>query len=673
MAVLGVVATVVGLRSRPGADDPVVLSSRARTLLDQVIVSEGRTLQLLLCDVGDPQPADVGFAQPDAALLRWRTDGGDHRGSLSTIADFYGGLDRGRLVVLGEPGAGKTVLVIQLLLDLAAEQYAVSGSEAFSSGAGNYVPVRLSLSAFSGIPEDSTPDMVREWLDNWLADHLIRVYGVKLAVAEALIRHGWILPVLDGLDEMDPDDGEPRRGRAIVAALNIPSGPTRWKVVLTCRSARYDLLGNGSTTGTLQDATVVVMLPLEVEQVVAWLAHRCPDPSQPDGLQRRWRRITTRVRENPAGRLARCLTNPLRLYLAITAYQSMDSEPRELCDLDALALEDLLLDRLVPASTVSHTGAHGDRYDPADVDRWLRTFANHLTWMARAGNSAIDLHPHELWRSTGSRRHPGRRIFLASAVLLAVAGPAFAALGVLGSWVVNRRLAITDELVALSVLCALAGAAGGLASMNTYPRRVDLNVLRTAAGRRRLTNRFLNLAGFLASALLVGGLTLGVLEGFFRVLVVALLIIGMGSSVILLVDALTIRPEAIAKPSDAVRQGIAYNLAVMIAVVLTICGLAIPAYFSISSDPTQTVEMVNYVFNVLVIAVTIGLAVGFARSPWPRYLVTVRHHVRAGALPARPAKFLDWAYTAGLVRLSGTAVQFRHRTLQDRLSATTTR
>ncbi len=34
------------------------------------------------------------------------------------------------------------------------------------------------------------------------------------------------------------------------------------------------------------------------------------------------------------------------------------------------------------------------------------------------------------------------------------------------------------------------------------------------------------------------------------------------------------------------------------------------------------------------------------------------------AVPARPAVFLDWAYSAGLMRLSGIGIQFRHREFQ---------
>jgi hypothetical protein len=57
-----------------------------------------------------------------------------------------------------------------------------------------------------------------------------------------------------------------------------------------------------------------------------------------------------------------------------------------------------------------------------------------------------------------------------------------------------------------------------------------------------------------------------------------------------------------------------------------------------------------------------------ANSPWPRYLFAAILLAHRGDLPRRPAVFMDWAYQAGLMRLSGIAVQFRHREFQTWLA-----
>lgn len=110
--------------------------------------------------------------------------------------------------------------------------------------------------------------------------------------------------------------------------------------MLACRTARYEAMT------PLQDATAVTLLPLDVDQIVAWLTHRFPAG---DGIQRRWQPVVQRVRRHPAGRLAKCLGSPLWLFLAVTAYQHEDSRPGELCGLAADELETHLFDRLIPA------------------------------------------------------------------------------------------------------------------------------------------------------------------------------------------------------------------------------------------------------------------------------------------------------------------------------------
>jgi hypothetical protein len=48
-------------------------------------------------------------------------------------------------------------------------------------------------------------------------------------------------------------------------------------------------------------------------------------------------------------------------------------------------------------------------------------------------------------------------------------------------------------------------------------------------------------------------------------------------------------------------------------------------------------------------------------------VLTVWASRRRDELPRRLTGFVDWAYGAGLLRLSGTAIQFRHRDLQTHL------
>jgi len=97
----------------------------------------------------------------------------------------------GRLVVLGEPGSGKTVLVLRLVLDLLGRRR--SGD-----------PVPVLVSAASWDPTVSGPY-------GWLAGQLALSYPSLAGTADPgsvsrrfrmLIDSGLIVPVLDGLDEI---------------------------------------------------------------------------------------------------------------------------------------------------------------------------------------------------------------------------------------------------------------------------------------------------------------------------------------------------------------------------------------------------------------------------------------------------------------------------------------
>jgi hypothetical protein len=357
--VLAGIGLVVGLVARPSATRVSALMETALTLLDRVVATETNTLNRLLGDEGDPRPADVGFAR--SVLLRWRADGSGDEGSLNTIAAYYDDLDRGRLVILGEAGAGKTVLSLRLLLDLAQSRSAavtVPGAPARLS-----VPVRLNLASFTEEIEDLTAQTVRERLDRWIARQLTDRYGIRAEAATALVSRRWITPILDGMDEMDKTGDRSVRAKALLAALNVPTGSAGWPVVLASRSETYTLLATPTGGRALQDATVVVLQPLTTDQIVSWLAHRFPDPAQPPGVQQHWQPVVRTVSHHPRGRLATCLANPLYLYLAVTAYQDPAVSTKELCGLSTAKLAKHLFTRLIPAITQHHPLPDGTRWD----------------------------------------------------------------------------------------------------------------------------------------------------------------------------------------------------------------------------------------------------------------------------------------------------------------------
>lgn len=189
------VTVYFAIRDRPSED---VLGAEAGMLRRDLVKRVLAEQQKMLADSGSPHPADVGFAPPD--VVTWRSDGGQRTGSLSEIADYYRGLGMGRLLILGEAGAGKTVLANQLLIQLAAD-----ASAEMPAGMRRRVPVRLSLPSFDPGPDHAAAgnNVLSARLDARIGRRLVGDYGVTATAARRLVEGGWILPVLDGLDEMD--------------------------------------------------------------------------------------------------------------------------------------------------------------------------------------------------------------------------------------------------------------------------------------------------------------------------------------------------------------------------------------------------------------------------------------------------------------------------------------
>jgi hypothetical protein len=704
-AVLGLLGAVLGLIAAwVKSDSNDRLLAAAWQLARDVRSHEAGALARLMADSGDPKPANVSFAQP--ARIYWRVDGGNQQGTLSEVAGYYRSLDRGRLVVLGEPGAGKTVLAIQLVLDLAAAVLDVVDNTRPLPR----VPVRLSLPAFDpGNDLDVAPaEVVSDRLDGWLTRHLVTAFGLPAKVATTLVKSGWILPVFDGLDEMDLDDAVPRRAASVICAVNQPSAGEVRPVVITCRTNRYQQLSGGfkspgkappveqaatSNAGrrvVVQDATVVGVEPLTMQSVVDYLTYRFPDPADPVRVESRWRPIVERLSagNDSDDPLAAALGSPLRLFLTVTAYNDHASTPGELTGLATAAqLDEHLFARLVPAVLEQHPPP-GREYTALEVTRWLTTLARHLAWQGEHGGSPSDLRLDLLWPAAGW--HAPR--YAATATITTFAG-ALVVFGVLAKW--------PPDVLPVLGLGAFVVVAAWIASRPMVDlRRLDLSGLRTSAGRRRI-GRLLAvglLAGFVGgfmvtamSSTVVGLLgRLMVTLKFSALGFVGALIVGLGSGP-------TSRPTAIDRPARLVQQGMVHTIAAIVAAPLTFLladklvggglsagvvgqlvaglgtllaiGLAIGPVSGLAAGLAVGLNSNTHIgglpFAVVALVVVFIFA---ANSPWPRYMFATMLLALRGDLPMRPAVFMDWAYQAGLMRLSGIAVQFRHREFQTWLA-----
>ena len=265
---------------------------------------------------------------------RWAAGPDDLAGDGGELVDAPARLPTGRLVVLGEPGAGKTMLMVQLVLDLLARREA-----------GDPVPFLASVASWN--PEEQD---LRDWLAALLMISHPALAGAPPAGIEgptqaaALLASGLILPILDGLDEI-PDEV---RGSAI-SHINDALRPGE-QLVVTCRRQQYQdaIRPESGIEVVLRGAAAVQLNPLNPDIVSAYL---CDDASGP-AARTRWRPVLDVLgTETPAGQ---ALQVPLMVGLARTIYNPRPGElsgelrdPAESCDpavADRAAVESLLFD-----------------------------------------------------------------------------------------------------------------------------------------------------------------------------------------------------------------------------------------------------------------------------------------------------------------------------------------
>ncbi|MFD9243112.1 NACHT domain-containing protein [Streptomyces sp. NPDC059556] len=243
-----------------------------------------------------------------------------------------------RLVITGAGGAGKTVSALELLLGL------IDGRSD-----DHPVPVRVPLSRWN---------TQTQTLPQFLEARLVEAYDWPESMAAGLVGQGMVLPVLDGLDEMDPPlhDGTPDpaapRAAAVVEALNrYQRGRDAGPVILTCRTAHYDTLHPRTV---VVDAARIEVEPVGPADAVAYLAGRARDET-------RWEPLTDHLAAEPQGMLAGVLSTPWRLGLTATVYHR-DGDPGEVLNLpDAGAVDEHLLARYIPPRSASRTTRTGTR------------------------------------------------------------------------------------------------------------------------------------------------------------------------------------------------------------------------------------------------------------------------------------------------------------------------
>lgn len=204
------------------------------------------------------------------------------------VIDVFDGMGAGRtLLILGEPGSGKTITLLELAREL------ISRAE---EDVTQPVPVVLNLSTWAN---------KKPTIANWLLGELTVTYEVPQQFAQTWIQSEKLLLLLDGLDEVSADVRE-----SCLHALNQfcqEYGQT--EMAVTSRIKDYEALSR-----QLRFQGALYIQPLTPEQIHQYLVNLG------------WGMEAVRTALQEDAQLRELATNPLMLCIMSLAYQGMSAQ-----------------------------------------------------------------------------------------------------------------------------------------------------------------------------------------------------------------------------------------------------------------------------------------------------------------------------------------------------------
>lgn len=252
--------------------------------------------------------------------------------------------EKSRVVLLGDPGSGKTTLTNHLALCLAMHQLdpAAGWLERLEDWAvGPLLPVRVELRQFAArtIQTDAAPGYAA-LLWNFIEDEAKRHGYTEFfpALRAELLERGGVL-ILDGLDEVP--DAAGRRQCVQEAIMDFIRTAKKCRVIVTCRTYAYPAT-------RLEGFDAYPLLPFQPEQINLFI-DRWYDAVRP---KERWTQteaaeraatLKSAVDVNRRAALADLATRPLLLTLMAMLHASEGKLPEDRADLYEKCVE-LLLD-----------------------------------------------------------------------------------------------------------------------------------------------------------------------------------------------------------------------------------------------------------------------------------------------------------------------------------------
>ena len=196
-------------------------------------------------------PIELGLEkQPDAVFNRWseilETEDSSPQPlpEGTKVIDIFDQIGEGRtLLILGEPGSGKTTTLLELTCDLIARA---------EQDDNLLIPVVFNLSSWAN---------KRQTLADWLVEELNTKYYIPRKIGQVWVKQQELLPLLDGLDEVKAEYRD-----NCIAALNQFRQDYGAELVVCSRIKGYKALSN-----RLNFQSAIYIRSLTLEQIYNYL------------------------------------------------------------------------------------------------------------------------------------------------------------------------------------------------------------------------------------------------------------------------------------------------------------------------------------------------------------------------------------------------------------------
>ena len=255
----------------------------------------------------------------------------------TTASRVFEDIGAGRtLLILGEPGAGKTVTLLKLAESL------ITRSE---NDLSQPLPVVMNLSSWA---------RKRQSIADWLVQELNNVYGATKSLGKTWIEQEQLILLLDGLDEVDIR----YRGNCVKAINQFIQNRGLTELVVCSRIKDYEKL-----TERLELRSAIYVQPLTLEQINQYLEQA--------GEQL----VALKTALNYNAEIKKLASSPLFLSVMSLAYQdcSLDEFPQlDVAEASYHRLFDAYINRMFQRRKTTH------QYPDEQAKRWLIWIAQQM-------------------------------------------------------------------------------------------------------------------------------------------------------------------------------------------------------------------------------------------------------------------------------------------------------